>query len=181
MNLLTVKKTNKTGFTDVTLALDLSMSQPGFAVLAITDESFPIALETSYVATKGKHGAKLNQIGAEITRLFTAYHPEHVVREQGFSRFAKTTQAIFKVVGVSDALSDTFGTEEVEEIATTRVKKTVTGDGKASKEDVAEAVFRILQIEERDEFYTRSGKLIDDMTDAAAVGIAFYKQKGMIA
>lgn len=177
---MTDKKKNKTGFNHVTLALDLSMSQPGFAVLALLDDGSPLVLETSYITTKGKHGAKLNQIGAEITRLFTTYHPEHVVREQGFSRFARTTQAIFKVVGVSDALSDTFGTKEVAEIATTSVKKAVTGNGKASKEDVAESVFRILQIGNTDEFYTKSGKLIDDMTDAAAVGIAYLIREGLI-
>lgn len=178
-----------TNFTNITLALDLSLNGPGFAILATEHDGIrnnPILLEKSYIShrTDALHGEKLTAIGAEIERYFKAYSPDHVVREQGFARFAGATKTLFKVVGVSDVIAYRFGFEDMPEIAATSVKKAVTGDGKASKEDVADAVFRILQIENTSEFYrqTRKGPvLIDDMTDACAVGITYLRQKGLIA
>lgn len=167
----------QTNFTDITLAMDLSLSSPGFAVLAVF-EGKPIVLEVSHIKTNAKksHGFRIGQIAEEITRLIMLYSPKHYVREKGFSRFPATTQAIFKVVGVADYVSYIFGKFEgsAVEIAPTSVKKAVTGDGKASKEDVAFAVHSILQLEDK-EFFAN-----DDESDAAAVGVAFYKQKGMI-
>lgn len=175
-----------TPFTHITLALDLSLNGPGFAVIAVTPEGSPILLEKSHIVSRAsaKHGEKLTVIGAEIERYFKTYEPEHVVREKGFSRFAATTQALFKTVGISDLVAYEFGFKDMPEIAATSIKKAMTGSGKASKEDVADEVFRILQIEDTSEFYrqTRKGpELIDDMTDACAVGITYLKQKGLIA
>lgn len=174
-------------FEEVTLAKDLSLNGPGFSVIAIIDGE-PIVLESSYLKPKGTHGEKLTAIYDEMDRLFKEYKPKHVVREKGFSRFANTTQTLFKVVGVSDYLSHKNGCSKVDEIPTTTVKKSVTGDGNASKEEVASAVFNAFQITNTDDYYktVKSGKdkgkkkLIDDMTDSLAVGLAFYKKKGLI-
>lgn len=162
-------------FKHTVLALDLSLNGPGFAVLAISDGQ-PLILEKSSITPRAaaKHGEKLTIIGEEITRYFDAYKPEHVVRERGFSRFAATTQALYKVVSVSDVIAYKYGHTEVEEIAATSVKKAVTGNGRASKQDVQDAVERILRIDKPDYFAN------DDESDACAVGIAFYKSKGLI-
>lgn len=164
-----------TNFTNITLALDLSLNGPGFAVIAVF-EGKPILLEKSHIVSRAsaKHGEKLTVIGAEIERYFKAYSPNHVVREKGFSRFAATTQALFKVVGVSEIVAYEFGHKAVAEIPPTTVKKAITGSGKASKDEVAAEVLRILQIEQADYFDT------DDESDAAAVGITYLRQKGLI-
>lgn len=163
-------------FSNITLSLDLSLNGPGFAVLALTDEGVPLILEKSHIKSRAaaKHGEKLTVIGEEILRYFETYSPEHVVREKGFSRFAATTQALFKTVGVSDVVAYEFGHKQIAEIAPTSVKKAVTGSGKASKDEVADAVTRILRIDQADFFAT------DDESDAAAVGIAYYIEKGLI-
>lgn len=165
-----------TNFTHITLALDLSLTSTGIAVLAVTPERQPIILEVSHVKTLAKHshGHRLWQISDEIERYFKAYSPEHVVREKGFSRFPAVTQALFKVVGCSDMVAHLYG-HTVEEIPPTSVKKAVTGNGKASKDEVATEISRILRIEDADYFDT------DDESDAAAVGIAYLRQKGLIA
>lgn len=166
--------------TEITLAMDLSLSQPGFVVLALTDvggEPKPIILEVSHVKTDAKkpHGYRLGEISEEIDRLIAEYEPEHIVREKGFSRFPAVTQTLFKVVGISDLYAWMRSEKEVEEIAVTSVKKLVTGNGKASKKDVEEAVRRILRIDQADYFAN------DDESDAAAVGIAYYVKKGLLA
>lgn len=164
-------------FKHVTLAMDLSLSQPGFAILAITDEDTPILLEKSYVKTRqaAKHGEKLSQIQTEIRRYFDAYNPEYVVREKSFSRFAASTQAIYKVNGVCDLTAYEYGHKAIDEIAATSVKKLVTGNGKASKDCVMASVIERMQIEQADYFAN------DDESDAVAVGLAYYIREGLIS
>lgn len=165
-------------FHNVTLAMDLSLSQPGFAILAITEDGAPILLEKSFVKTNAKktHGHRLNEIANEIKRMMDEYKPEHVVREKGFSRFPSVTQALFKTVGASDLAVHLAGfPDKVEEIAVTSVKKLVAGSGKATKDEVQAAVIERLQIEQADFFAN------DDESDAVAVGLAHMTQKGLIA
>lgn len=164
-------------FKHITLALDLSLSQPGFAVLAITEDGEPLILEKSFVKTRqaAKHGEKLTQIQAEIRRYFDVYNPEHVVREKSFSRFAASTQAIYKVNGICDLTAYEYEHKAIDEIAATSVKKLVTGNGKASKECVMASVMKRLQIEQADYFAN------DDESDSVAVGLAYYIREGLIS
>lgn len=168
-----------TNYTDITLAMDLSLTSPGFAVLAVF-EGKPISLEVGHIKTKGKtHGAKLVEISDEVTHYLAKYKPKHIVRERSFSRFPAATQAIYKVNGVVDytleAYAEVYNTPNItNEIAVTSVKKLVTGGGKASKQDVEKAVIKLLQIEQVGYFAN------DDESDAAAVGIAYLKQEGLI-
>lgn len=167
-----------TGFEHVTLALDLSLNGPGFAVLAVEPSTKkPILLDVrSLVLTRHKtHGPKLHATSEVIEHLVEMYEPTHIVREKGFSRFPATTQSLFKVVGATELSLYRKGFDKVSEIAPTSVKKLTTGNGKASKDEVADAVYSILQITQKDYFAN------DDETDATAVGIAYLRQKGLIA
>lgn len=111
---------------------------------------------------KKSHGQILAEIYDQITEL--TVDVAVFVREKGFSRFPHETQALFKVVGISDlAVWKTCGTEFVE-IAPTTVKKTLTGSGKASKEEVAAVLERYVG---RQEYAT------DDESDAVAVGLSW--------
>ena len=76
------------------------------------------------------HGQILAEVYDQITELTVDIAV--FVREKGFSRFPHETQALFKVIGISDmAAWKTCGTEFVQ-IAPTTVKKTLTGSGKNS-------------------------------------------------
>lgn len=156
--------------------MDLSLSSPGFAVLGVTDEGDPLILEVSHVKTNAKksHGYRLGEISEEIDRYITVYDPEYIVREKGFSRFPATTQALFKVVGISDLYAHMRTEKEIAELSPTTVKKVVTGSGKATKQDVEKAVKKILRIDKPDFFAT------DDESDAVAVGLAYMKRKGLV-
>lgn len=173
-------------FKHITFAMDLSLSSPGFAILAATDEGLPIILEVSRIKTNANksHGHRLGVIGEEIDRYIRTYDPEHLVREKGFSRHARTTQALYKVVGVSDLYSYMRSDKEIAEIAPTSVKKAITGSGRAEKTDVALEVLQQLQIENTDEFYSvnKKGerKLIDDITDACAVGLTYMYENKLV-
>src|SRR5690625_3730858 len=129
-------------FEHVTLAMDLSLSQPGFAVLAITDGK-PIVLETSIIKTDAKqsHGHRLNEIEESVQAYLHKYNPEHIVRERGFSRFPAVTQTLFKVVGIVDGITYAYGEKEAHEIAATSVKQPATGNADGANEDAAASDF----------------------------------------
>lgn len=88
----------------------------------------------------------------------------YFVRERGFSRFAAETQTIFRMVGVTDlVLWDETG-KSFDQLAPKEVKLLVAGDGRATKENVRDALSKFV------------GPLeykTDDESDSVAVGIAW--------
>lgn len=162
-------------FRDITLAMDLSLNGPGFAVLAVEPTTNkPILLDVrSLVLTRHKlRSEKLNETYELIKTLISTYAPDHIVREKGFSKFPATTQALFSVVGVSELATLHAGVSvKPLEYTPANVKKVVTGKGKASKADVQLAVESQLQL--------KQGFLMnDDESDACAVGLThLYKLK----
>lgn len=63
-----------------------------------------------------------------------------LVREKAFYRFARESQAIYKMVGMADMAAWVSGNRIFYEIAPTTVKKLITGNGKAGKAEVAAAL-----------------------------------------
>ena len=158
----------------IILSQDLSLSSPAFAVLEVTDGKVKI-LHLSHLKTnaKQKHGYRLLQIYNHMKDIYLEFpNIDYVVREKGFSRFHATTQALFKVVGVSDITAHIYNHKTVYEISPTTVKKVITGNGKASKDEVAEGVNTYLG--------TNIDFKTDDESDAVAVGIAYMKQKKVL-
>lgn len=108
------------------------------------------------------HGEKLCRIYNALSGLIPS--ADVLVREKGFSRFPRETQALFKVVGVSDLAAWRCGEMTFCEIAPTTVKKILTGSGKASKQDVADALLP---------YVGHQKYACDDESDAMAVGVAW--------
>lgn len=163
------------------LAMDLSMNCPSFAVLETVEDKVKI-LEVTHVYNKNNkktNAQKLHEIALRLSKMITEHGLDngevHVVREKGFSRFAMTTQTLFKVVGVTDLLIyRLLNKNNIDEITPTSVKKLITGDGKASKDDVEDGVRNYLIPEQRDfKFAT------DDESDAVGVGISYIIKNGL--
>lgn len=155
------------------LGLDLSISSPGFAVVRFGGGK-PELIHKSHLKTKStySHGQRLIAIERHLLNLIDLFGPfDIVVREKGFSMHAKTTQVLFKVVGVSDLALAKEGYTKILELAPTTIKKAVTGNGKASKQEVAEAVDLIIGKQKYD---------TDDESDAVAVAIAYAKQAKLL-
>lgn len=93
------------------------------------------------------------------------------VRERAFSRFARETQTLNKVVGIADLAVWDITQSSFSEIAPTTVKKLLTGSGRASKDEVAAALSDYLG----EQTYATS-----DESDAAAVGVAWLIQNDLI-
>lgn len=163
------------------LALDLSLSSTGYAVIQWNKrQQKATVLKVGHIDNKKQgraswnHGKKLLNIHLQLTQLFTEYHIDKVVREKGFSRFPAATQALFRVVGVSDMVVEQQIQQSIQEYSVTTVKKAITGNGKADKQEVAVKIQEYLT--EEIEFS------VDDESDATSIAICHYlkQQEGTV-
>lgn len=119
---------------------------------------------------KLKHEVRLKQIFDEVLALIDEFHPDEVALEAPF--FGKNVQSMLKLgraqgVAIAAALSKEIA---VIEYAPRKVKQAVTGNGNASKEQVAAALRQILM-------FKQTPKLLD-ATDGLAVALCHCFQKG---
>ncbi|MEC0037208.1 crossover junction endodeoxyribonuclease RuvC [Bacillus cereus] len=144
------------------LGLDLSLASAGVAIIDLEDGNLDLVHKFRIKTNpRQRHGQRLHVIATELKKASIEFAPfDTIIREKGFSRFAQTTQALFKVVGISDLVLRDY---KIEEISPTTIKRVMTGDGKADKAAVEKAVRRYLNL--RDDFIFIS----DDESDACAV------------
>ncbi|MEH7117235.1 crossover junction endodeoxyribonuclease RuvC [Neobacillus vireti] len=165
----------------IVIAFDLSLSNTGYAVGEVTDGRLKL-LEVGSIGTKRfaqrSTGFRLHYIANEIKALYKKYEIDKVVKERSFSNGNITaTQQIFKVNGVFELMSHLGKHDDFVEITPPSVKKQLTGNGKASKEEVANAVLKHFRDIMGNPTITFSNK---DESDAVAVLIAYCKQEGLI-
>lgn len=162
------------------LAMDLSLNLPAFCVAEVENGKLTV-LELSHIDNKKEKGLtpaeKLGKLYDHLKELFQKHGGfDVVVREKGFSRFANTTQLLFRVVGVSDLIAlQLAGIKAVDEITPTAIKTAVAGYSRADKKEVEEGVRKLLQEHQKDiEFYS------DDESDSVAVALAYCMKKGWL-
>lgn len=157
------------------LSMDLSLSSPAFAVLEYDNNGTVKLIHKSHVnnkkRSKATHGERLSYIYDELNRIMEKYPIKETVREKGFSRYAQTTQTLFKVVGISDFITHRMAGLTVSEIPPTTIKKVLAGHGFSSKDAVAEALYA---------YIGKQDYANDDESDAVAVGIVYLMQKGIV-
>lgn len=159
--------------TETLLALDLSLSSTGYAVIQWNKrQQKATVLKVGHIDNKKQgraswnHGKKLLNIHLQLSQLLSEFQIDAVVREKGFSRFPAATQALFRVVGVSDMVVEQQIQQSITEYSVTTVKKAITGNGKADKQEVAVKIQEYLA--EKIEFS------VDDESDAVSIAICHY-------
>lgn len=155
------------------LGLDLSLSSTGAAIIEVKNKK-PKLITAFRVKTNPKdpHGKRLFTIHERLTDFIQKEGPfDVIIREKGFYRFARSTQAIFKVVGVVDMI---LKDHQIVELSPTAIKKELTGNDKASKEEVEQAVRKLLRLRKGYKFES------DDASDAAAVILTYLIQNRII-
>lgn len=123
------------------------------------------------------HGEILSEIHIKLSELlYSGRHkkPDLFIREAAVGTFChKTTMILNKVVGVTDMFLWDYAMKEWKEpYRPTSIKKIITGSGKASKEEVSDAVQ--LYLAKPMEFEG------DDESDAIAVAIAWLINHGLL-
>ncbi|MGX7029790.1 crossover junction endodeoxyribonuclease RuvC [Vagococcus zengguangii] len=154
---------------NIVLALDLSLTETGYAICKIEKGNFEV-LEFGTIKTSSKDsmGYRLQLIESELIRIMQKWHPDSVVKEKSFSnRNITSTQAIFQVVRIASyAIWKELELVPID-YAATNIKKTLTGNGRASKEHLMEKVKAL----------TNSEPTNFDESDAIAVAYTYYLDK----
>ena len=162
----------------IIIGFDLSLSNTGWAILEVIDEQNFLVIETGDIHTcltkKGKKystGSRLAEISKQMKNVLESYNANHIVKESSFSnRNTKSTQQIFKVVGVFEMLLHQSNVYTFSEYAPATVKKTITGNGQSSKEEVASEIEKLTSIKSKN----------DNITDAVAVALTYAIKNKLI-
>lgn len=148
--------------------LDLSMSRTGMAIYDVDLKRF-VYIDSKKTNAKQSHGERLGELRKWASNIIDKYPPFVVAIEQGFTRFNKSTQVIYRVHGVFNEL---FKDYEQIYYTPSRVKKDITGNGKSDKSVVA---YNVLKIIPSDLSVSN-----DDETDAVAVAYSYLKENKLI-
>lgn len=170
------------------VSLDPSMKQTAYALIQLAENGRMRVVETSICdnskrkTTETGNGLRLIAIANGLKALCSLIPADSLVtfvKEKSFSRFNAETQAIFRVNGVLEYVlsKDIIGSQSRKlhvnplkwiDIAPAAVKCSVTGYGKATKEQVRDSLDDYVGV--------REYKTLDE-SDAVAVGVAYLMEQ----
>ena len=157
----------------IILGLDPGTNVMGYGIICIKGTAISLLqYGVIHLNKYAGHELKLKKIFERVLNLLDEYHPDEVALEAPF--FGKNVQSMLKLgraqgVAMSAAL---YRAIPIIEYAPKKVKQSVTGNGNASKEQVARMLMTLLTIKELP-------KLLD-ATDALAVAVCHYYQNGAV-
>ena len=132
------------------LGIDPGLQVCGYACLD-SDGDLGTIVEAGVLRTEGELPLerRLNQIAEDIETLLSRFRPEVVAVEELYSHYAHPRTAILMghARGVILQKSAAAGLE-VKSFSATRIKKSLTGNGRASKEQVQRTMQTILALPE---------------------------------
>lgn len=155
---------------NIILGIDPGTTIMGFGIIHIIDKKITVlAIDIIDLHKVVDHFTKLKIIFERTVQLIDTYKPDELAIESQF--FGKNVQSMLKLgraqgVAIAAALSRTI---PVYEYAPKKIKMSITGNGNASKEQVAAMLQKILHIEDI------TKKL--DATDGLAAAICHHFQK----
>jgi len=130
------------------LGIDPGLQVCGYACLE-TDRDAEKLIEAGVLRTSGSSPieAKLNQIAEDIESLLKKFRPEIVVVEELYSHYTHPKTAILMGHARGVILQRCAqAAVEVRSFSATRIKKSITGNGRASKEQVQKTIQTILAL-----------------------------------
>jgi crossover junction endodeoxyribonuclease RuvC len=154
----------------IILGLDPGTNVMGYGIIVVrAPRIHVIQFGVIKLEKYASHELKLKKIFDRVLNLVDEYHPDEVALEAPF--YGKNVQSMLKLgraqgVAMSAAL---FREIPIIEYAPKKVKQSVTGNGNASKEQVAKMLMTLFNIKE-------VPKLLD-ATDALAVAVCHHFQK----
>lgn len=163
--------TPKQGTETIILGIDPGTSIMGYGLICVTkNKPKLVQYGVIHLSKYSDHAIKLQKIFERVTQIIQEYHPDEVALEAPF--FGKNVQSMLKLgraqgVAMAAALSLQV---PIKEYSPKKVKQSVTGNGNASKEQVAKMLMSLLE-------FTESPKLLD-ATDALAVAMCHHYQGG---
>ena len=161
------------GYERIIMGIDPGTNVMGYGVLGINGKKpNVIVLGAIQLSKFESHYLRLSRIYTRVLGLVEQYLPDELAIEAPF--YGKNVQSMLKLgraqgVAMAAALARDI---PIAEYAPLAVKQAVTGNGRASKEQVANMLKHILNIEEE--------KMTDvlDATDALAVALTHFYETG---
>ena len=157
----------------IILGLDLGTNVMGYGVIMVRKPKIDLLqFGVIHLNKYESHELRLKKIFERVLSLIDDFNPDEVALEAPF--FGKNVQSMLKLgraqgVAMSAALSRQI---PIVEYAPKRIKQSVTGNGNASKEQVAKMLMTLFTIKELPKFL--------DATDALAVAVCHHFQKGEV-
>ena len=155
----------------IILGIDPGTNIMGYGII-LTDTSRMelIALGVIHLEKLDGHALKLKTIFEKTISLIDQYHPDDFAIEAPF--FGKNIQSMLKLgraqgVAMAAAL---YRTIPIFEYSPKKIKQSITGNGNASKEQVAAMLQTILNYKETSEYL--------DATDGLAAALCHHFQRG---
>jgi crossover junction endodeoxyribonuclease RuvC len=155
----------------IILGVDPGTTVMGYGLVLVKDSKLKlIQYGVIHLEKYSNHAIKLSKIFERVTQLIDEYKPDEMAIEAPF--FGKNVQSMLKLgraqgVAIAAAISREV---PIIEYSPKKIKQSVTGNGNASKEQVAAMLGRLLNFKE-------IPKLLD-ATDALGVAICHHFQNG---
>ncbi len=151
--------------------IDPGLRTTGYAVIAADGAN--VRLVEAGVVRPDKECAlpvRLRQLSLEIHDVFAEHRPEAIAVEKLYSHYAHPTTAILMGHARGVILAAAAQAHiEVIDIAATRIKRLLTGNGHASKSQMQGAVMHVLRLAEPPE--------PADVADAIAIALAGWRMQ----
>ncbi len=157
------------------LGIDPGLQLCGYACLEAGGDSEKL-VEAGVFRTAGGSAieAKLNQIAEDIESLLKKFRPEIVAVEELYSHYTHPKTAILMGHARGVILQKCAGAAiEVRSFSATRIKKSITGNGRASKQQVQRTIQTILSLPTLPE--------PSDVADAIAAALCCANSMGSLA
>jgi crossover junction endodeoxyribonuclease RuvC len=157
----------------IILGVDPGTTIMGYGVILIQNNQMKlIQYGVIHLTRYPSHALKLSKIFERITQIIEEFQPDEMAIEAPF--FGKNVQSMLKLgraqgVAIAAAISRQI---PIVEYAPKKIKQSVTGNGNASKEQVAGMLKQLLKFKESPEFL--------DATDALGVAVCHHFQNGAL-
>lgn len=155
------------------MGIDPGTTVMGYGLLLVTGNSYSV-LQFGVIHLKkySDHALKLKKIFDKISGILEEFSPDAVALEAPF--YGQNVQSMLKLgraqgVAMAAALAKEIA---ITEYSPKKVKQSVTGNGNASKEQVAEMLKTLLNLKELPQLL--------DATDALAVALCHHFHEGRI-
>jgi crossover junction endodeoxyribonuclease RuvC len=155
----------------VVIGIDPGTNILGYGIIHIKGNKYELVVMGVLRLEKLENQAlKLQRIFERITQLLEEYKPDEMALEAPF--FGKNVQSMLKLgraqgVAMASALAKNI---PIHEYSPKKIKQSITGNGNASKEQVAAMLKSLLKYKETPEFL--------DATDGLAAAMCHYFQRG---
>ncbi|MEJ5167027.1 MAG: crossover junction endodeoxyribonuclease RuvC [Thermoanaerobaculia bacterium] len=153
------------------LGVDPGSRVVGLALLKIEKNNIKYLSSHLLKFNKGKFPSKLSFLLKQIESFIREKKPDVLVMEDNF--YHKNPKVLLLLGRISGVIIAVAASLQIPVIlySPTEIKKSITGSGQASKEQVSYMVKKILNLE---------GETLSDATDAIAIGMSYFYKNNFL-